>query len=71
MSSSPRFVPQPVTAPTTSNFPITLSPQTGMPPVYSSRSKELLYDALILNPRFMHNPFGPQRLNLSRPNHHW
>jgi hypothetical protein len=56
---------------TTTDIPVTLDLQTGMPPVYHSRSKELLYDSLMNSPAFIFNPFGPQQLNLSRPNHHW
>jgi hypothetical protein len=55
----------------TSSFPIGLVPQTGMAPVYHPRSKELIYDCLEQNVRFVKNPFGPQLLVLSRPNHHW
>jgi hypothetical protein len=55
----------------TSDFSMTLDLQTGMPPVYPSRSKELLYDSLMDSPIFILNPYGPQHLNLSRPNHHW
>jgi hypothetical protein len=55
----------------TTTTPITLDLQTGMPQVYSSRSKELLYDSLMDLPTFILNPFGPQQLNLARPNHHW
>jgi hypothetical protein len=50
---------------------VSLVPQTGMPPVYHSRSKELIYDVLEKNARFIKNPFGPQILVLSRPNHRW
>ena len=52
-------------------FPIGLVPQTGMPQIYAARSKELLYDSLEYNPLFIRNPFGPQLLSVSRPNHHW
>ena len=52
-------------------FPIGLVPQTGMPQIYSARSKELDYDTLIGEPLFIRNPFGPQILVISRPNHHW
>jgi hypothetical protein len=58
-------------APGDSLFPIGLIPQTGMPAIYHSRSREILYDALGSNPRFIFNPFGPQQLNLTRPNKHW
>ena len=51
--------------------PVFLIPQTGMPPIYHPRSKELIYDALQLDVRFVKNPFGPQLLALSRPNHRW
>lgn len=50
-----------------------LTPQTGMPQVYASRSRELgmSYDALIENHAFIFNKFGPQQLNLCRPGMHW
>jgi hypothetical protein len=66
--SNPKPTPIPVDA---NIVPISLIPQTGMPPIYPSRSKELSYDCLGLNPDFVSNPFGPQKLYLSRPNHHW
>jgi hypothetical protein len=56
---------------TTTTTPVVLDYMTGMPPVRHSRSKELLYDSLMYSPVFILNPFGPQQLNLSRPNHHW
>jgi hypothetical protein len=59
------------TAPPQTQVPVFLIPQTGMPPIYQSRSKELNYDALELSPRFIKNPFGPQLLALSRSNHRW
>ena len=55
----------------TTQFPIGLTPQTGMPPTYQNRSRELNYDALLKNPKFQPNPFGPQLLSISRPEHHW
>jgi hypothetical protein len=58
------------TAPTTPAV-VYLIPQTGVPPSYQNRSKELIYDVLEDNPRFIKNPFGPQILILSRPNHCW
>jgi hypothetical protein len=51
--------------------PIQLVPQTGMPSNYQQKSKEIIYDALQDNPRFVPNPFGPQKLYLSRANHRW
>jgi hypothetical protein len=51
--------------------PVRLVPQTGMPPINQSRSKELIYDALEAEALFIKNPFGPQLLVLSRPNHRW
>lgn len=63
--------PKATPVPPYSVFPIGLVPQTGMPPVYHSRSRELRYDALLQNPRFIFNPFGPQPLAVSRSNHHW
>lgn len=50
---------------------VTLDYMTGMPPVYPARSKELLYDSLMDLELFILNPFGPQQLNLTRPNHRW
>jgi hypothetical protein len=50
---------------------IQVVPQTGMPPIYQKRSRELIYDALQADLKFIKNPFGPQLLILSRPNHHW
>lgn len=51
--------------------PVSFAPQTGLPPIHQNRSKEIIYDALQLNPNFVKNPFGPQKLYLSRSNHHW
>lgn len=48
-----------------------LVPQTGMPPIYQSRSKELIYDVLQNDIKFVKNPFGPQLLILARREHHW
>jgi hypothetical protein len=48
-----------------------LVPQTGMPPNYQARSREIIYDAIEKSPRFVKNPFGPQKLYLARSNHHW
>jgi hypothetical protein len=42
-----------------------------MPPIYSSRSRELLYDTLMNEPHFIFNPFGPQTLAASRKQHRW
>lgn len=64
--SDPKDIPPPLTP-----VPVFLIPQTGMPPIYHSRSKEIIYDSLELNVRFVKNPFGPQLLALSRPNHRW
>jgi hypothetical protein len=68
MSNGPPPPPQP---PPQTPVPIQLIAQTGFPPNYASRSKELIYDCLQLNPRFVKNPFGPQVLPISRPNHRW
>ena len=65
------LTPTPLIPPGASQFPIGLAPQTGMPPIYASRSKELRYDTLMYEPLFIFNPFGPQILQASRPNHHW
>lgn len=56
---------------TTTSYPIRLIPQTGMPPNNVTRSREIIYDCLQLNPSFVKNPFGPRVLPISRPNHHW
>jgi hypothetical protein len=56
---------------TTNPVPISLIAQTGMPSNYASRSKEIIYDSLQSDPKFVKNPFGPRRLDLSRPEHHW
>jgi hypothetical protein len=53
------------------NIPIILVPQTGMPTLHTSRSRELNYDVLQYNIRFVRNPYGPQMLPLSRPVHRW
>jgi len=58
--------------PTTDTLAVVgLIPQTGMPPIYFSRSREVLYDALQNEKTFIFNKFGPQRLDLCRPNMHW
>ena len=62
---------KPAQTATTQTFPVGLIPQTGMPPVYHPRSAELAYDVLLNNSRFLFNPFGPQKLILTRPNKHW
>jgi hypothetical protein len=59
------------TSPPVTQVPISLIAQTGMPSNYASRSKEIIYDSLQSDPRFVKNPFGPRRLDLSRPEHHW
>ena len=69
MTQKKEVVPPP--GPSNAHFPIGLAPQTGMPQIYASRSKELLYDTLMAEPLFMLNPFGPQLLAISRPNHRW
>jgi hypothetical protein len=55
----------------TTSVTTALVPQTGMPPIYPSRSKELAYDSLQGNPNFIFNPYGPQKLYVSRPQYHW
>lgn len=50
---------------------VQLVTQTGMPPIYQKRSKEVIYDALQNEPRFIKNPFGPQFLLLARAQYHW
>jgi hypothetical protein len=42
-----------------------------MPQIYAARSKEIIYDSLEDDPKFIKNPFGPQALYLARPNHRW
>ena len=59
------------TVPPQTPVPVYLIPQTGMPPIYFSRSREVLYDALQNEKTFIFNKFGPQRLDLCRPNMHW
>jgi hypothetical protein len=51
--------------------PALLNLQNGMPVITQSRSRELIYDALGGNVRFVSNPYGPQWLALSRNNHRW
>jgi hypothetical protein len=51
--------------------PAVLNIQNGMPVITQSRSRELSYDALEGNPRFVSNPYGPQMLPYSRTNHRW
>jgi hypothetical protein len=60
-----------ITPVTSTQVPVRLIPQTGMPTLHQSRSRELIYDVLQGNVRFIKNPFGPQLLSLSRSNHHW
>lgn len=50
---------------------VQLNLQNAMPAITQSRSRELIYDALEGNPRFVANPYGPQILALSRTNHRW
>jgi hypothetical protein len=57
--------------PADSGGAIQIVPQTGMPTIYQKRSKELIYDTLQGAVQFAKNPFGPQLLILSRPNHRW
>jgi hypothetical protein len=57
--------------PGSSSALISLNTQTGMPRIYHSRSRELIYDSLQTQFTFVQNPFGPQKLYVSRPNHHW
>ena len=59
------------TPPPSTSYLTALVHQTGMPPNNVSRSREIIYDALQLNTRFVKNPFGPQLLRLSRMNHRW
>jgi hypothetical protein len=60
-----------VTTPNTTVIPIGLTTQTGMPQNYHSRSRELIYDSLMGQVRFVLNPYGPQKLYVARSNHHW
>ena len=71
MSDELGFVPPVVTPFTSTSKPALLNLQNGMPVITQSRSKELSYDALEGNPRFISNPYGPQWLALSRSNHRW
>lgn len=50
---------------------VQLNLQNAMPVISQSRSKELIYDALDGNPRFVLNPYGPTLLALSRSNNRW
>ena len=50
---------------------VQLSPQTGMPPVYHKRSKEVKYDSLQGESTFLYNPWSPQLLAVSRPEFRW
>ena len=65
--------PRPAPGPGDTPCIIELIPQTGLPSIYFQRSREISmsYDALIGNPDFIFNKFGPQQLNLCRPNAHW
>ena len=50
---------------------VQLNLQNAMPAITQSRSRELIYDALEGNPRFVANPYGPQILPVSRTSHRW
>lgn len=50
---------------------VQLNLQNAMPVISQSRSRELIYDALQGNPRFVLNPYGPTWLTLSRPANKW
>ena len=71
MSDELGFVPPVVTPFASTSKPALLNLQNGMPVITQSRSKELTYDALEGNLRFVSNPYGPQWLALSRTNHRW
>lgn len=60
-----------MSTPPTTTSKARLNRQTGMPPIVQSRSREIIYDALELNPRFIKNKFGPLALYLTRPNMRW
>lgn len=64
------FIPSQSSFPDTSS-PVQLVPQTGMPPITQSRSKEVIYDALQGESKFILNPFGPQLLLLARAQFRW
>lgn len=51
--------------------PFRINLQNNMPAVNQSRSRELVYDVLEDNPRFVRNPYGPQWLVHSRTSHRW
>ena len=72
MNGKPKKVLPSNTIPVT-YLSVWLTPQTGMPQIYSSRSRELgmSYDSLLDNKAFIFNKFGPQQLNLCRPGMHW
>lgn len=63
-SATPRTVQQGIAL-------IGLNTQTGLPAIYHSRSREIIYDSLQTQIRFVTNPYGPQKLYVSRPNRHW
>jgi hypothetical protein len=66
--------PKPRTpAPGDTLLQVQLVPQTGMPSTYFQRSREvsMTYDALQAEAKFKFNKFGPQQLNLCRPETHW
>ena len=71
MKEPVKFTPGPPESPNTTQTPVALVPQTGMNPVYPSRSRELLYDVLGQNPRFIPNKFGWQFLVISRAQFKW
>jgi hypothetical protein len=60
-----------VTPMASTSKPALLNLQNGMPVITQSRSRELAYDALGGNPRFISNPYGPQWLVASRTTHRW
>lgn len=65
------MIPTKTTPPPTTSYAGFLAPQTGMPPNVVHRSKELMYDALDQELKFIFNPYGPRLITLSRPNQHW
>jgi hypothetical protein len=61
----------PSITPMATSEPVLINLQNGMPAITQSRSRELNYDTLEDNVRFVRNPYGPTWLSLSRSNYRW
>lgn len=70
MSDELGFIDLPSAQASTSK-PALLNLQNGMPVITQSRSRELEYDTLEGNPRFIKNPYGPTWLAQSRTQYRW